>query len=79
MPRAKPSVVRYWLWTLWSVAFLAGAIAFLVQGVLQGWTLAALTLIGVAILVFAASAIVHVRILIHLHGQHASSDDGAQA
>ena len=78
LPHARPPLVRYWLWTFLTGAFLVGWAALFVQGVRQGWMLAALILIGAAILLFAASTAVHVRVLSRLHRQRTSLVDGAQ-
>ncbi|MFJ3424529.1 hypothetical protein [Leifsonia aquatica] len=73
--RSRRSIVLSWFWTLWSGAILLVSVAAFVEGLLEGWTLAALILAGAAIIVCAGSLAAHVMVVRHVHRSRSSSSE----
>jgi hypothetical protein len=62
----------YVFWTLLNALALTAAVALFVQGVMEGWPLAGLILVGAGIAVATGSLWAHVLVILSLRGKKES-------
>lgn len=62
-PSRTPWTGLYWVWTATTVVVFAAVVTWFVTGVIEGWPVVGLVLLGIGVVILAGSVAIHVRLL----------------